>query len=156
MFYLLFCVDLLFKTLLNIVGQQWTLQDNFSKNFQDDRIRRCSNLPHQTMLSYRRKSEWLMILNLKCSNLITDARYSQHQVRLCKTVKCVAMIYRGIPIDLVLIDQQSGGKISLHLMCTSNAKKIIMDDTLLACQQIFGREPRSDPLSIIFENYWHK
>jgi hypothetical protein len=48
-------------------------------------------------------------------------------------------------IDLVLIDKQSVGKRSLHLMDSVNAKKK-WNDRLLACQQIFEREPHSDTL----------
>jgi hypothetical protein len=48
----------------------------------------------------------------------------------------------GQNIDLVLIDQQSVGKRSLHLMDTVNAKKRWA--TYLACQQSLERESQSD------------
>jgi hypothetical protein len=46
------------------------------------------------------------------------------------------------PIDLVLIEQQSVGKRSLHLMDTVTAKKRWK---FTGVSTIFEREPRSDP-----------
>jgi hypothetical protein len=49
-----------------------------------------------------------------------------------------------LPIDLVLIDQQSMGKRSLHLMDTTNAKRDGRPFT--GVSTILDREPYSGPL----------
>jgi hypothetical protein len=51
-------------------------------------------------------------------------------------------------MDLVLKDQQSAGKRSLHLIDTVNAKKrwrTIYSVNFTGVSTIFGKEPHSDP-----------
>jgi hypothetical protein len=52
--------------------------------------------------------------------------------------------YIVLGIDLVLIDQQSVGKISIHLMDTVNAKK--RWTSIYGVSIIFELEPHSDPV----------